>query len=248
VGVCIVWDGAWSAGSGQRASKEASVVNVLVADDHALVRTGLIDILSRLEPELRVYEAANATEVMERLGTVSDLDLILLDLFMPGANGFDLLSRVCSVAGPVPVVVLSASDSAAHVQKSLDCGASGYLSKASARELLISALRLVLAGGVYIPAELTMHADQSAPIRATQAPGMHRTQPGAAFAGLTLRQQQVLRLLGRGWSNKQIARELGVSDNTVKVHVAGLLRQLGADNRTEAVMLAQQQGFDFDSA
>ncbi len=225
-----------------RVAEALSVLNVLVADDHALVRTGLIDALSRLDSQLRVYEAADATEVIDRLGAAADLDLILLDLFMPGANGFELLSRVCGVAGSVPVVVLSASDSAAHVQKSLDCGASGYLSKASARDLLISALRLVLAGGVYVPAELTIAVCQPA-----QAPAGHMTQPGTACIGLTARQQQVLKLLGRGWSNKQIARELGLSDNTVKVHVAGLLRQLRANNRTEAVMLAQQQGFDFES-
>jgi DNA-binding NarL/FixJ family response regulator len=108
--------------------------------------------------------------------------------------------------------------------------------------VLLSALRLVLAGGVYLPAELVHPAQQPTQPMATRVP-----QTGSLCAVLTARQQQVLRLLGRGWSNKQIARALAVSDNTVKVHVAGLLRQLGATNRTEAVMLAQQRGFDFDA-
>ncbi|NBC12281.1 MAG: response regulator [Gammaproteobacteria bacterium] len=216
-------------------------MNILVADDHALVRAGLIAALSQLEPEPRVFEAANAAEVMECLATVAELDLILLDLFMPGAVELDLLRQVCSSAGSVPVVVLSASESAAHVRAALELGAAGYVPKSSSSELLISALKLVLAGGVYMPAALMQAAPQPAEAMSARLP-----QAGELSTLLTGRQQEVLRLLGRGWSNKQIARALAVSDNTVKVHVAAVLRLLGASNRTEAVMLAQQRGFELD--
>jgi DNA-binding NarL/FixJ family response regulator len=173
---------------------------------------------------------------------VAELDLILLDLFMPGAGEFDLLRQVCRAADAVPVVVLSASERAAHVHAALDLGAAGYVPKSAPSELLISALQLVLAGGIYLPATLV----QAPPAAAVMSPRL--PQAGELSMLLTGRQQAVLRLLGRGWSNKQIARALAVSDNTVKVHVAAVLRLLGASNRTEAVMLAQQRGFDFDAA
>jgi DNA-binding NarL/FixJ family response regulator len=217
-------------------------LNVLVADDHALVRAGLIGVLSQLAPEPRVFEAANAAEVMDCLAGGTELDLVLLDLFMPGAVELDLLRHVCSAADSVPVVVLSASESAAHVRAALELGAAGYVPKSSPSELLISALKLVLAGGVYLPPALMQATPQPADVKTSRLP-----QNGALSTLLTRRQQEVLRLLGRGWSNKQIARALAVSDNTVKVHVAGVLRLLGASNRTEAVMLAQQRGFEFDA-
>ncbi len=213
---------------------------VLVADDHALVRAGLREVLTQLAPGLRVLEAANADEVMACLAAVANLDLILLDLFMPGAEGLELLGRVCSSAGSAPVVVLSGSENTAHVRAALDLGAAGYVPKSCRSDVLISALQLVLAGGVYLPAEVLQSPHQPAQSAATCLP-----QVDAPCQGLTVRQQEVLRLLGRGWSNKQIARALAVSDNTVKVHVAAVLRLLGANNRTEAVMRAQQQGFDF---
>jgi DNA-binding NarL/FixJ family response regulator len=213
-------------------------LKVLIADDHALVRAGLIDALTGLTPDLDPIEAADASEVMQRLVDIPGLDLILLDLFMPGANGFQLLSKVCGAAAAVPVVVLSASESADHVRKALDSGAAGFVPKSADRELMLSALRLVLAGGIYVPAEVMQTADWSS-VPAASAP------PSSERAALTARQQDVLRLLGRGLSNKQIARALALSENTVKAHVASVLRQLGASNRTEAVVRAQEQGFDF---
>jgi DNA-binding NarL/FixJ family response regulator len=221
---------------------EEPALNILVADDHALVRAGLIGALAQLEPEPRVFEAATAGEVMDCLAAVAELDLILLDLFMPGAVELDLLRQVCSSAETVPVVVLSASESVAHVRAALEVGAAGYVPKSSPSELLISALKLVLAGGVYLPPTLMEAAPPSADVTTKRLP-----RAGALSTLLTGRQQEVLRLLGRGWSNKQIARALAVSDNTVKVHVAAVLRLLGANNRTEAVMLAQQRGFEFDA-
>lgn len=217
-------------------------MKVLIADDHALVRAGLIAALVESYRDLRALEAADAAQVMQRLIETPDLDLVLLDLFMPGADGFRLLSNVCGAAPAVPVVVLSASESAEHMRKALDCGAAGFVPKSANRELMLSALRLVLAGGIYVPAELMQSADWAQPAAAS-APA----QPASECANLTLRQQEVLCQLGRGLSNKQIARVLGVSENTVKVHVASVLRQLGASNRTEAVLRAQEHGFDFQS-
>ncbi len=214
-------------------------MKTLVADDHALLRTGLIEALSRLDPEPTAFEASDAEQVMHVLSAHPDLDLILLDLFMPGANGFELLSRVCGAATGAPVVVVSASDDTAHMRKALDCGAAGFIPKSTARDVMVSALGLVLAGGIYVPPDL-VHAPPP-----DEEGGPTTLGPEGGTATLTARQQAVLRLIGQGRSNKQIARDLDLSQNTVKIHVAGVLRALGAANRTEAVMLARERGFDF---
>lgn len=210
-------------------------MKVLIADDHALLRDGLTSILAGLgEAGATCYEAEDAAQVMERLTSHPDLDLILLDLFMPGANGFELVSNVCGQAPGVPVAVLSASEEVAHMRKALDCGASGFIPKSSSRELMLSALHLILAGGVYMPCDLIQAGAEGSAGRMRRAPDA----PPSGTA-LTPRQEDVLRLVGQGRSNKQIARELRVSQNTVKVHVAAILRALGAANRAEAVALAR---------
>jgi DNA-binding NarL/FixJ family response regulator len=219
-----------------------SGLRVLIADDHALLRKGLISALDDLGEEVEVcYEAENADQVMDALSMEPDLDLILLDLLMPGAKGFELLSKVCGESPGVPVVVLSATEDTGHMRKALDCGASGFICKSAGHELMLSALGLVLAGGVYVPAELLQaQADPpKAEIRpATDPQGTHSLQ------SLTERQREVFKLLSQGRSNKQIARELRISQNTVKIHVAAILRKLAAANRTEAVALGRELSFD----
>jgi DNA-binding NarL/FixJ family response regulator len=215
-------------------------LKTLVADDHALIRAGLVQALSGMDPESTVYEASDADEAMAIVRAHPDLELILLDLFMPGANGFDLLSRVCGEAGGTPVVVLSGSDDPAHMRKALDCGAAGFIPKSAAPAVIFTAIGLVLAGGIYVPPDL-VHAPEPSDSDSL-AP------PDSTSETLTARQKEVLRLIAQGRSNKQIARDLAVSENTVKVHVAAILRTLGASNRTEAVMLARGRGFDSDLA
>lgn len=214
-------------------------MKVLIADDHAMLRIGLINSVTQLEEEATAYEAEDSRGVMDALAAHPDLDLILLDLFMPGANGFELLSKVCDATAGTPVVVFSASEDTAHMRKALDCGAAGYIPKSAPREVMLSALRLVLVGGVYVPPDVVSAPPPQAESRPAEGPA------GQCAAALTARQQDVLRLLGQGRSNKQIARALDLSENTVKIHVAGIMRTLGAGNRTEAVMLAREQGFDF---
>lgn len=213
-------------------------MKVLIADDHTLLRAGLATTIAHLDPGARTYEAADAAEVLATIGAHPDIDLILLDLYMPGANGFALLSKVCGGPCAAPVVVFSGSEEPAHMRQALDCGAAGFITKSTAREVVLSALRLVLAGGMYVPRELLQ----------TPAAGELRAPMEGWTDKLTPRQQEVLRLLGQGRSNKQIARTLDLSENTVKIHVAGILRAAGAANRTEAVMQARELGFDFSVA
>lgn len=205
-------------------------MRILVADDHALVREGLVHTLQELDPAAEIIEADSAAAVHAALTGSAGFDLALLDLFMPGVEGFDLFAAVCDRFPELPVVVLSASEEPAHVRKAIDCGASGYVPKSSGREVMLNALRLVLAGGLYLPpATLSGGADE-APAAAARL----------LLGSLTPRQREVLRLLGAGLSNKEIARQLGLSENTVKIHVTAILRSLQVSNRTAAVVLARE--------
>ncbi|NCA69197.1 MAG: response regulator transcription factor [Sphingobacteriia bacterium] len=215
-------------------------MKLLVADDHVLLRDGMIAALAELAgPDARYLEATDAAQVLRLIGEHPDLDLILLDLMMPGANGFELLSRVCTTLPAVPVVVISASEDPAWMRKSFDCGASGFIVKSAGRELMLSAVRLVLAGGVYMPPELVLTQPARAEGAAVEVSRPMSTSASAP-ASLTPRQREVLELLENGHSNKQIARILGLSQHTVKIHVAAILRKLDAANRTAAVALARR--------
>lgn len=215
-------------------------MKVLVADDHPLVREGLGAMVAELEEEVTVLEAGDSAQTEGLAHAHADLDLVLLDLFMPGAQGHELVSRLCAGGTAAPVVVVSAREDWLLVRKCLDCGAAGYIPKTSPTAVMLSALRLVLAGGVYVPefiAKTAVGAEQ--PLQAT----------GAGQGGLdvlTGRQREVLSLLCRGLSNKQIARTLRVSENTVKSHVAAILAILGVRNRTGAVIRARELGLDGD--
>ena len=211
-------------------------MKIIIADDHPLVRDSLRVVVQDLLPEAGIDEAAAAADVLSRLEADPDVEILLLDLIMPGANGFDLLERVCAEYPELKVVVLSASESPADIRKALDVGASGFVPKSSAPAVIISAIRLVIDGGVYVPQELLKAVPGGIPQRPLAARG------DSGQASITPRQKDVLRLLATGKSNKEIARDLDLSEHTVKIHVASLLRALGVSNRTQAAVAARQQG------
>jgi DNA-binding NarL/FixJ family response regulator len=218
-------------------------VHVLIADDHALVRQGLVLTLGALAPEACFSEAADADQVRHALSTDKRPDLVLLDLFMPGNEDFGLLSEVCRKDPDLLIVVLSASTEQAHMRKALDLGASGYIPKSSTADVMLSALRLVLAGGIYLPPDMLQQSAEPRD-RPLQRPTVANSSRADAYSDTTLtaRQLEVLVCLADGKSNKQIASELNLSENTVKIHVAAILRALGADNRTQAAMAAKNRG------
>lgn len=209
-------------------------VRILVADDHVLVRAGLAEALTGLQRPVETIEAEDAAQTRAALDAGPAFHLILLDLFMPGATGLDLLSDCCRRAPATPVVVLSASEEPVQMRAALDHGAAGFIPKSAPREVLLSALELVLNGGCYIPAEVLVAPTGGAAARPS------RTHPGDAL--LTRRQREVLAGLTKGYSNKRIAADLGLAENTVKVHVAATLRALEVRNRTEAVSKALTLG------
>ena len=220
-------------------------MRILVADDHDLVREGLRHALQALVPQAEILEARSAAEVQSMVALNTKFDLVVLDLVMPGAGGLDLLCKLCDQLADTPVLVLSASDDAATMRRVLDCGAAGFVPKNTLHEVMLGAFKLVMAGGVYVPPALL---ERNGPARSrgnTLQPGdfpfpsSGRVSPSAE---LTERQREVLALLKQGLQNKQIARQLGLSEHTIKIHVAAILSALGVTNRTQAVIAAQQSG------
>jgi DNA-binding NarL/FixJ family response regulator len=197
-----------------------------LADDHPIVRAALASALGDLAPSVRFREASDAAGALALLDGVPPLDLLVVDLRMPGADGLSTVRALRERAPEVPLVVVSAEDDPAHIAPLLALGVAGFIPKSEPPAVIVSALRLVLAGGTYVPPRLAA---------AAAAP-----PPGAADAGLTPRQWEVVKLLARGLSNKAIANALGVTEGTVKVHLIAVFRALGVRNRTAAVIAARR--------
>ena len=208
---------------------------ILLADDHALVREGLKNTLTGLSSDAKFVEASNAQEVLECVSGDTPFDLVLLDLVMPGNEGFQLLGELCNTYPELRIAILSGSGDPQQMRKSLDMGAVGFISKSASPEVLLSALHLILAGGIYVPPDMLKLTAPAAP----KDKGPHPDQDGQQLV-LTARQREVLERLEQGKSNKQIARELNLSENTIKIHVAAILRTLDVDNRTQAAMWARE--------
>jgi DNA-binding NarL/FixJ family response regulator len=217
-------------------------MKILLADDHALIREGFERALTALEKDTTFVHAEDRESVLAQLEAHQDTDVILLDLFMPGVNGFDLLSEVCNKYSNTPVIVISGTDDPRYMRKSIDSGASGFIPKSAPTDIMMSAIQLVQNGGVYIPADM-LQKKSAGTNKSGKVPGQTLTNEiREAASKLTARQQEVLDLMGCGMSNKEIARVLNVSDHTVKIHVAAVLRLFNAANRTEAVVMAQNAG------
>jgi DNA-binding NarL/FixJ family response regulator len=208
---------------------------ILIADDHPLFRKALRQVLEHLLPqsELACFEAANRSQVFDQLER-EEWDLILLDLCMPGMNGLPELIALRAAAPATPVVIVSSLEDTAIIRQAINCGVAGYVPKSSPPEVLSAAMKTVLEGGVYIPCEM---ASGGAPL-----PGGKTAKD---FDPLTPRQLAVLSLLAAGKSNKQIARELSISDLTVKVHMTTIFRKLGVATRTQAIVAFQHEKQNF---
>lgn len=217
----------------------------LIADDHGLIREGLRYALEGTYRNLQVIEAADGGQVLERAAASPDIDLILLDYFMPGTDGFDLVSTLCDRYPHIPVVIISGASDPLLVHKTLERGVAGFIPKAAGQDAIIEALNLVLAGGIFIPPEIEDTADHAGGQYPWEHPSSQQAMTASARAALgklTRRQQQVLRLIVKGKTNKDISRDLKVSENTIKVHVTAILKVLNVSNRTQALLVAQKLG------
>ena len=213
-------------------------VKILIIDDHPLIREALRHVLAVLDSELNLIEAQNFAAALKAAEADPNLDLILLDLGLPDIDGFDALAELRKRYPGAPVVVLSASEEPATVTRAIDTGAMGFIPKTTSNHLLLNALRLVLAGGVYLPVEvLRQHAGTPEPaLRLSAEAGQAGKMLTPQDIGLTARQADVLALLVQGKSNKLICRDLGLAEGTVKIHVTAILKALNVSNRTQAVI------------
>ena len=215
----------------------------LLIDDHALIREALCSVLRELRSDAVVLEAASCQQGMDLMREHADVSLILLDLRLPDRDGFDMLAVLRETYPAVGVVMLSAFNDRDNVVRALDQGALGFISKTSSRDVLLGALRLVLAGGVYIPPEILSAPPLSAAAAPSAKPPESGPPPAPADLGLTERQVDVLALMTLGKSNKLICRALDLAEPTVKNHVSAILKALKVSNRTEAVLAVAALGW-----
>lgn len=201
------------------------------------MREGLKAILAQSDLDAQFIEAWDEASVWHQLSQHTNLDMVLLDIQLPGLSGLELLKRIAKERPQLPIIMLSADHDSDTVSQALQFGATGFLPKSSLNQVLISAIRLVLAGGIYIPPEaLLKSASNSAILHASK---QHATLESLALTG---RQGDVLRLLIRGMSNKLISREIDLAEATVKIHIRGILRSLNVTSRTEALVKLANMG------
>jgi DNA-binding NarL/FixJ family response regulator len=208
---------------------------ILIADDHPLFRDALKHALSQAIPDARVLDADSVSALQNLVEAHAEADLLLLDLQMPGANGFSALAYMRGQYPGLPVIVVSAQEDAATVRRAMAHGASGYVPKSASVETIGEAVRRVLDGDIWLPPHL---AGSPGALKAAEV------NVAAQIAELTPQQFRVLGMIAEGLLNKQIAFELGVSEATIKAHMTAIMRKLGVSNRTQVALCASQLALD----
>jgi DNA-binding NarL/FixJ family response regulator len=211
----------------------------ILVDDHFLIREALRGVFKELDAEATILEASRWSEARELIERCPEVSLVLLDLVLPDWDGFAALEEIRRRDSQIPVVILSGKCDRDDVVRALEHGALGFIPKSGDRQVMLSALRLVLAGGVYIPPEILRHGDPLASVQLDSLPA----KGSPADLGITARQIDVLALMMRGKSNKAICRILDLAESTVRNHVTAILRSLKVTNRTEAVVMVGSLGW-----
>lgn len=212
---------------------------ILIADDHPLFRAALREVIVGMSDEHEILEAGTLDEARKLVVEEPDrdLDLILLDLQMPGSNGYSGLIELRNIAPSVPIVVVSAATSKGVIRDSITYGALGFIPKSLSRDEIREGMARVISGGLYIPAEETA-TDAGSRLAGGSVRAGDQRQPA-----LTQGELRVLKLLAKGKSNKVIAYELDIRESTVKAHITAILRKLKVHSRTQAVLAAQDLDF-----
>jgi DNA-binding NarL/FixJ family response regulator len=207
-----------------------SLYSLIIADDHPLFRGALKEAVKGLNISIAVHEAGGFEELTALLEKTRDVDLVLLDLNMPGVKGLSGLLYLRAQYPGVPVLVVSANDDSDVIRRCMEFGAAGFMSKALGIDAMRGAITRVLEGGTYVPPGIDLKANQD----------KESASLVARLASLTPQQVRVLMMLSEGLLNKQIAYELGVSEATVKAHVSAILQKLDVESRTQAVIMANK--------
>lgn len=226
-------------------------MKLLLVDDHVLFREGVALLLGSLDPDVEVLEAGSCEAALELIPQCGPLDIVLMDLQLPGASGLEAI-RLLRVRYPeLPVVAVSSSEDKKTVLETLDAGAMGFVPKSSTSAVLKAALKLIMSKGIYLPpsvflADMGGRWDGAGRAHAADPPRAQSATPEKL--GLTPRQADVLLRILQGKSAKVISRELGLSSSTVKVHTTAVLRSLNVTTRTQAVIAAGKIGLRFTGA
>lgn len=199
----------------------------IIADDHPLFRNALRQTLEVRFDDVRILEAGALDDVTEILASDEEIDLVLLDLAMPGMRGFSGLMYLRAQHPGIPIVIVSATEDVASIRRCMEFGAAGFIPKSLGTDMIESALEVVLSGDIWLPADINLDAEDDGTSALV-----------SRLSSLTPQQVRVLMMLSRGLLNKQIAYELSVSEATVKAHVSAILQKLGVDSRTQAVIAA----------
>jgi DNA-binding NarL/FixJ family response regulator len=204
---------------------------ILIADDHPLFRDALKRALTQAVPDARLFDADSVSALQTLIEAHPEAELLLLDLHMPGANGFSALAHVRGQQPGLPVVMVSAQEDVRVIRRAIGHGASGYIPKSASVETIVTAVRRVLDGDVWLPPHL---ADTAGTLDSAEA------SAAARIAELTPQQFRVLGMIAEGLLNKQIAYELKVSEATIKAHMTAIMRKLRVNNRTQVALIARQ--------
>jgi DNA-binding NarL/FixJ family response regulator len=212
-------------------------MNILLIDDHALFREGLRLLLNKIGTDIVIYESETLNSAKGVIKKTS-IDMILLDLGLTESRGIATLQLFRTTIDTIPIVVLSGEQDSATIRMAIDAGAVGFIPKTHTSEQMITALRFMLSGGIYLPSTV-LHLDRLG-LTQQARPGSSSTDP---FGNLSARQLEIAQMMLQGYTNKAIAQRLDISEGTVKAHISAIFQIIGAKNRVEAVLVAAKSGF-----
>lgn len=212
-------------------------LQILIADDHNLLRDALRPIMQKLDAEVDVLEASTYEEAQQQAVSHRALDLVLLDLNMPGMNGPDSVRELCGQIPGVPVVMMSGQFGRKDVTSAIEAGATGYIPKTLGADAMVNALRLVLSGETYVPSVVFSGPEE-------EKKGRGKFGADSPLSRLSKRETEILGYLIEGNTNKEIARELELQEITIKIHLRNAYKKIGASNRADAVRIAMQNGWE----
>ncbi|MEP7706161.1 response regulator transcription factor [Paraglaciecola sp. 25GB23A] len=203
-------------------------MKILVVDDHALFCEGLCYVLEKLDNNVSILEANNFNDAVTQLNTNIDIDMVLLDLNMPDKDGFSVLDFCREHYPLISIVVLSASKKRSDMNRALEAGAMGFIPKDTTSNVMLGAIRLIMTGDIYVPQSMAMNVPD---------------EDEELANSFTPRQLEIIPMMIKGFSNKKIALEMGISEATIKMHVTAIFKRLEVNNRTEAALAARTLGF-----
>lgn len=223
-------------------TKFDSTVHIVIADDHALVRGGMDVLVKSIIPDVQTSQSYDFSSTIKLLEELENVDILLLDLLMPGMNSIDSVRYICKKWKDLSVIIVSAKEDINLIKDILQAGAVGYIPKLCSPELMVNAIRLVLSGGIYIPSSILNISNEFKTDPIIDKNSNEYIKKNKNKNNLTKRQTQIINLISSGKSNQAIASELNLAVGTVKMHISRMFKQLGVNSRTEALAKIKNDG------